>query len=173
MAEGQGGAGGAAGVRAEAESSSERRTQPAMSREDCVAGIRSALKHPTVRFLREQMEKAGCKVFPSLILAANCSSAGGYGSGEGIKVCCNHMTLQDEINQVIIHEMIHAYDDCVGKNMDWKNCAHHACSEDCVRRRALMSLKNNPYCSEAAAKDAIEAVWNICYNDTRPFDRAP
>lgn len=44
MAEGQGGAGGAAGVRAEAESSSERRTQPAMSREDCVAGIRSALK---------------------------------------------------------------------------------------------------------------------------------
>ncbi|KAK8449030.1 hypothetical protein SEVIR_7G150000v4 [Setaria viridis] len=147
------------------------------------------------------MEKAGCKVFPSLILAANCSSAGGYGSGEGIKVCCNHMTLQDEINQVIIHEMIHAYDDCVGKNMDWKNCAHHACSEiranhlsgdchykrellrgfmkirgheqDCVRRRALMSLKNNPYCSEAAAKDAIEAVWNICYNDTRPFDRAP
>jgi hypothetical protein len=39
------------------------------------------------------------------------------------------MEGQDEINQVIIHEFIHAYDDCVGKNMDWKNCAHHACSE--------------------------------------------
>jgi mitochondrial inner membrane protease ATP23 len=36
-----------------------------------------------------------------------------------------------------------------------------------------MSLKKNPYCSEAASKDAIEAVWDICYNDTRPFDRAP
>ena len=45
--------------------------------------------------------------------------------------------------------------------------------KDCVKRRALMSVKNNPYCSEAASKDAIDAVWNICYNDTRPFDRAP
>jgi hypothetical protein len=36
-----------------------------------------------------------------------------------------------------------------------------------------MSVKNNPYCSEGAAKDAIDAVWDICYNDTRPFDRAP
>ena len=52
-----------------------------------------------------------------------------------IKVCCNHMTLQDEINQVIIHELIHAYDDCVTKNMDWRNCAHHACSE--VRTKLL------------------------------------
>jgi len=39
------------------------------------------------------------------------------------------MTYQDEINQVLIHELIHAYDDCRAKNMDWKNCAHHACSE--------------------------------------------
>uniref|UniRef100_A0A0A8YC63 Mitochondrial inner membrane protease ATP23 n=1 Tax=Arundo donax TaxID=35708 RepID=A0A0A8YC63_ARUDO len=45
--------------------------------------------------------------------------------------------------------------------------------QDCVKRRALMFVKNNPYCLEAAAKDAIEAAWDICYNDTRPFDRAP
>ena len=31
----------------------------------------------------------------------------------------------------------------------------------------------NPYCSKAAAKDAMEAVWDVCYNDTQPFDRAP
>ncbi|CAN6228587.1 unnamed protein product [Urochloa humidicola] len=206
MAEGHAGAGAsdAAGLRVEAESSAKRpaaSSRGAMSREDCVEGIRSALKHPTVRFLREQMEKSGCQVWPRLIQAATCSTAGGYASGNGIKVCCNHMTLQDEINQVIIHELVHAYDDCVAKNLDWKNCAHHACSEiranhlsgdchykrellrgfmkirgheqDCVKRRALMSVRNNPYCSEAAAKDAIEAVWNICYNDTRPFDRAP
>jgi hypothetical protein len=46
-----------------------------------------------------------------------------------VKVCCNHMTFRDEIKQVIIHELIHAYFDCVAKNLDWKNCAHHACSE--------------------------------------------
>jgi inner membrane protease ATP23 len=40
---------------------------------------------PTVRFLKERMEKAGCKVYPSLIQAANCSSAGGYASGQGVR----------------------------------------------------------------------------------------
>ncbi|CAD6263302.1 unnamed protein product [Miscanthus lutarioriparius] len=205
MEEGNGGGGGsgaAAGVRVGAESSEPKRASVrAMPHEECVEGIRSALKNPTVRFLRERMEKAGCQVWPRLIQAATCSDAGGYASGHGIKVCCNHMAFQDEITQVLIHELIHAYEDCVAKNLDWKNCAHHACSEiranhlsgdchykrellrgfmkirgheqDCVKRRALMSLKNNPYCSETAAKDAIEAVWDICYNDTRPFDRAP
>jgi len=56
------------------------------------------------------------------------------------------MRLQDEINQVIIHELIHAYDDCVTKNMNWRNCAHHACSEiranhlsgDCHYKRELL-----------------------------------
>ncbi|KAL6838846.1 hypothetical protein ACP4OV_031282 [Aristida adscensionis] len=198
--EGHGGGVAPASARVDAASSSEPRSREAMSREDCVAGIRSALSHPTVRFLKERMEKAGCQVWPHLIQAATCSTAGGF-SRQGIKVCCNHMTLQDEINQVIIHELIHAYDDCVAKNLDWNNCAHHACSEiranhlsgdchykrellrgfmkirgheqDCVKRRALMSVKSNPNCSETAAKDAIEAVWDICYNDTRPFDRAP
>ena len=45
--------------------------------------------------------------------------------------------------------------------------------KECVRRRVMKSVIANPYCSEAAAKDAMEAVWDVCYNDTRPFDRAP
>lgn len=46
-----------------------------------------------------------------------------------IRVCSNHMIYQDEINQVIIHELIHAYDDCRVKNLLWTNCAHLACAE--------------------------------------------
>ncbi|KAG0485841.1 hypothetical protein HPP92_009920 [Vanilla planifolia] len=95
------------------------------------------------------MEQAGCPVWANLILAINCKRqnvAGGYSTGNGITVCCNHMTCQDEINQVLIHELIHAYDDCRVKNMDWKNCAHHACSEiranhlsgDCHYKRELL-----------------------------------
>lgn len=42
-----------------------------------------------------------------------------------------------------------------------------------MRRRVMKSVIANPYCSEAAAKDAMEAVWDVCYNDTQPFDRAP
>lgn len=45
--------------------------------------------------------------------------------------------------------------------------------KECVRRRALKSVQKNPHCSDSAARDAIEAVWDICYNDTSPFDRAP
>jgi len=37
----------------------------------------------------------------------------------------------------------------------------------------MKSVTANPHCSEAAAKDAMEAVWDVCYNDTKPFDRAP
>jgi hypothetical protein len=49
-------------------------------------------------------------------------------------VCSNHMSIQDEVNQVVIHELIHAYDDCRAANLDWANCAHHACSEVCFSR---------------------------------------
>ena len=44
-------------------------------------------------------------------------------------MCSNYLTIQDEVNQVVIHELIHAYDECRAKNLDWTNCAHHACSE--------------------------------------------
>lgn len=37
----------------------------------------------------------------------------------------------------------------------------------------MKSLLANPNCSETASKDAMEAAWDICYNDTQPFDRAP
>uniref|UniRef100_A0A0D9VFY2 Mitochondrial inner membrane protease ATP23 n=1 Tax=Leersia perrieri TaxID=77586 RepID=A0A0D9VFY2_9ORYZ len=180
------------------------RNNHCMPFEDCVAGIISAFQQPTLRFLREQMEKAGCPVLLRMIRAMNCTStnrSGSYCSGKGITVCCDQMQIQDHINQLLIHELIHAYDDCVTKNIDWTDCAHHACSEiranhlsgnchykrellrgfmkirgqeqECVKRRSLMSVRNNPYCSNSAAKDAVEAVWDICYNDTRPFDRAP
>ena len=42
------------------------------------------------------------------------------------------MNIQDEVNQVVTHELIHAFDDCRAGNLDWANCAHHACSEVCV-----------------------------------------
>ncbi|CAA0833839.1 Ku70-binding family protein [Striga hermonthica] len=118
-----------------------------------------------------------------------------------LKAKGNHLQIQDEVTQVVIHELIHAYDEWRSANLDWSDCAHHACSEiraghlsgDChykrellrgfmklrgheqdfVQRRVMKSVTANPYCSEASAKDAMEAVWDICYNDTKPFDRAP
>ncbi|GAB2282874.1 hypothetical protein Dimus_017408 [Dionaea muscipula] len=170
---------------------------------ECQDMIRKSLQTPMVKFLREHLEKAGCGIGENFIKAVNCDIlvSGGYTRGEGIIVCANHIDIPDEVNQVVIHELIHAYDDCRAANLDWMNCAHHACSEiraghlsgdchykrellrgyvkirgheqDCVRRRVMNSVTANPYCSEAAARDAMEAVWDICYNDTKPFDRAP
>ncbi|TYJ28339.1 hypothetical protein E1A91_A07G252400v1 [Gossypium mustelinum] len=44
-------------------------------------------------------------------------------------VCSDQVKIQDDVNQVVIHELIHAYDECRASNLDWTNCAHHACSE--------------------------------------------
>ncbi|PPS20084.1 hypothetical protein GOBAR_AA00464 [Gossypium barbadense] len=185
---------------------------------ECQDMIQRSLRTPMVKFLMEHMEKTGCKVGDNFIKAVNCNRkmGGGYVRGEGIVVCSDQVKIQDDVNQVVIHELIHAYDECRASNLDWTNCAHHACSEiraghlsgdchykreflrgfmkirgheqlglslgcmsvgliakDCVRRRVMKSLIANPFCSETAAKDAMEAVWDICYNDTKPFDRAP
>ncbi|KAK4386919.1 Mitochondrial inner membrane protease ATP23 [Sesamum angolense] len=177
-----------------------------MTVEECQNMIQRSLRTPMVKFLKEHLEKSGCSIGSNFIKAVNCeeATAGGYVAGGGIVVCSNHLQLQDEVTQVVIHELIHAYDDCRAANLDWTNCAHHACSEDvtglsplklfrellvlpnlqvlrpieipvmdCIRRRVMKSVTANPYCSEAAAKDAMEAVWDVCYNDTKPFDRAP
>ncbi|KAJ7974704.1 Mitochondrial inner membrane protease ATP23 [Quillaja saponaria] len=170
---------------------------------ECQDKIQRSLRTPMVKFLREHLEKAGCPVGDNFVKAVNCDKemGGGYLRGEGIMVCSNHLSIQDEVNQVVIHELIHAFDECRAANLDWANCAHHACSEiraghlsgdchykrellrgfmklrgheqECVRRRVMKSVIANPYCSESAAKDAMEAVWDVCYNDTQPFDRAP
>nr|GMC49617.1 mitochondrial inner membrane protease ATP23-like [Ipomoea batatas] len=174
-----------------------------MTVEECQNMIRRSLQTPTVKFLMEHLKKGGCEISDNFIKADHCGDkiSGGYVQGKGIVICSNHLTMQDEVSQVIKHELIHAYDECHAANLNWADCAHHACSEiranhlsgdchfkrellrgylkmrgheqDCVKRRAMKSVKSNPYCSAAAAKDAIEAVWDICYNDTRPFDRAP
>ncbi|KAL8553237.1 hypothetical protein ACS0TY_001770 [Phlomoides rotata] len=174
-----------------------------MTIEECQNMIRRSLRHPTVKFLKGHLEKSGCSIESNFIKAVNCEEAiaGGYVPGEGISVCSNHLQLQDQVTQVVIHELIHAYDDCRAANLDWSDCAHHACTEiraahlsgdchykrellrgyvrirgheqDCVKRSVMQSLARNPDCSETASKDAMEAVWDVCYNDTNPFDRAP
>ncbi|KAI3995907.1 hypothetical protein MKX01_017104 [Papaver californicum] len=141
--------------------------------EDCEDMIRKSLRTPTVKFLKENLEKAGCAFGENFIKAIKCDTkiGGGYSRGKGIVVCSNHMNLQDDVNQVVIHELIHAYDDCRAANLDWTDCAHHACRM--CQKKSMKSMAVNPYCSEVASKEAMDAVWDFCYNDTKPFDRAP
>eukprot|EP00003_Mantamonas_plastica_P018241 TRINITY_DN298_c0_g4_i2.p1 TRINITY_DN298_c0_g4~~TRINITY_DN298_c0_g4_i2.p1 ORF type:complete len:113 (+),score=0.07 TRINITY_DN298_c0_g4_i2:162-500(+) len=112
------------------------------------------------------------------------------------------MTSQEMVNEAITHELVHAYDHCRAE-VDWTNLEHHACSEvraanlsgdcymtrelmrgnlgnfmgqqrECVKRRAILSVKLNKKCNgEQEAKEAVEKVFERCYQDTDPFDRAP
>eukprot|EP00268_Persea_americana_P035820 TRINITY_DN35321_c0_g2_i1.p1 TRINITY_DN35321_c0_g2~~TRINITY_DN35321_c0_g2_i1.p1 ORF type:complete len:201 (+),score=34.51 TRINITY_DN35321_c0_g2_i1:283-885(+) len=116
--------------------------------EECQEMIAKSLRNPTVKFLREHLENAGCFVGEKFFKAVECDNhiSGGYVPGQGILVCSNQMNIQDEVNQVVIHELIHAYDDCRAANLNWANCAHHACSEiraghlsgDCHYKRELL-----------------------------------
>jgi len=43
--------------------------------------------------------------------------------------------------------------------------------QECVRRRATLSVANRPTCKdEAHAARMVNEVWDSCFNDTRPFD---
>ncbi|CAI7862788.1 unnamed protein product, partial [Closterium sp. NIES-53] len=194
---------------------------------------------PTVRFLRESLERAGCAVSDEFFSARRCDeqAGGGFMPGEGVVVCANHVGGQDEVNVVVAHELVHALDHCRAKNLQWPDLRHHACSEiraanlsgachmhrefntrgpdfvfrnghaQCVRRKAQLSVAMNPFCSDAGppsatattaiangssasgseatssgsnsaacmarARAAVDAVWDVCYHDTAPFDRIP
>ncbi|KAK8607296.1 hypothetical protein V6N13_053038 [Hibiscus sabdariffa] len=116
--------------------------------QECQDRIQRSLRTPMVKFLMEQMEKAGCKIGDNFIKAVNCKQmmSGGYIRGHEIMVCSNHMRSQDDVNQVVKHELIHAYDDCRAANLNWNNCAHQACTEiraghlsgDCHMKRELL-----------------------------------
>ncbi|CAA0828824.1 Ku70-binding family protein [Striga hermonthica] len=83
------------------------------------------------------------------------ATAGGYVKGQGIRA--SHLSGDCYYKR----ELLRGFMKLRGHEQDF------------VRRRVMKSVTANPYCSEASAKDAMEAVWDICYNDTKPFDRAP
>ena len=50
----------------------------------------------------------------------------------------------------------------------WKITQQH---QECVRRRAALSLRGRPACKDdVQAARIVNEVWDSCYADTRPFD---
>ena len=43
----------------------------------------------------------------------------------------------------MVHELVHAYDECRGKDFDWTNCRHIACSEVCSRPSRFEQLESS------------------------------
>ena len=160
---------------------------------------------PKVRFLVSALEGLGV---PSaeLVHCVHCPDdtavAGGYMPAQRAVLLCQQWVAKEkgEVNNTLVHEMVHAYDDARAF-MDWTNLTHHACTEiraanlsgdcsflrevdrgnvspvnfaaageRCVRRRAELSVAMS--CGDAAvAAAAVDRAWKVCYKDYAPFDR--
>ncbi|CAK5284391.1 unnamed protein product [Mycena citricolor] len=91
-------------------------------------------RSPSVIFMMQHLKAAGCTLPPTNIICAPCNrySAGGYNSDQGAIVLCQGVFYNDaHMENALVHEMIHMFDQCRFK-VDWSNLRHHACSE--VRR---------------------------------------
>ena len=149
------------------------------------------------------LENAGCKVDPERhFTCESCPLNGAFDAHENeVVLCANNIYSEGHMTDVVTHELIHAFDHCRGK-VDFKDPRHLACTEiraanlsgdcfwaketfnrlqlgfkkhqqDCVRRRARRSVEAVTGISEAEANAAIDDVWDVCFNDTTPFDRIP
>jgi inner membrane protease ATP23 len=153
---------------------------------------------PVVKFMMEQLEKAGCPFNQNHFLCTPCdlSRSGGFSPDHGILLCQNRIINKTHLQDTLVHELIHAFDYCT-THMKHLNCQHIACTEirasmlsgeckftrefmrghfniskqlqHCVKRRALLSLQMVPYC-QANAQETLNQVFDSCFKDTTPFD---
>jgi mitochondrial inner membrane protease ATP23 len=116
-----------------------------------------------------------------------------------IFVCQQYMENEHMTHKTVHHELIHAIDMCRTTMDPLHNCVHLACTEiraenlsgecsffkelprmssfrkhgqECVRRRAILSVKANPNCTSRAA-EYVDAALPRCFQDNFPYDRHP
>ncbi|PWY96874.1 mitochondrial inner membrane protease ATP23 [Testicularia cyperi] len=120
-------------------------------------------------------------------------------SHSSILLCSNRIYSKSHLEDTLAHEMVHWFDHCRFL-VDWGNLRHHACSEiraaslsgdcgfarefkrrnygfkmqhqNCVKRRAVLSILSNPACGgdRDKAEKVVDEVFPSCFGDTRPFD---
>lgn len=155
---------------------------------------------PIVRFMLENIEQANGKLDKTNVRCLPCGrlQSGGFDANYGILLCQNRLIDRSHMEDTLAHELVHAYDH-LRFDVDWKDLRHHACSEirasslsgecrwtretlgrgiwdftrhhqDCVRRRATLSVRNHPKCKDDAhAAQVVNSVFDSCFADTRPF----
>ncbi|EON66182.1 mitochondrial inner membrane protease atp23 [Coniosporium apollinis CBS 100218] len=156
---------------------------------------------PVVRFLREQINELGQDINSENVRCKRCTTrqSGGFDSEYGILLCANQLRNRGHVEDTMAHEMVHAWDHLRFK-VERGNLRHAACTEirastlsgecrfgrefwtrgqwkltqqlqECVRRRATLSVMNRPGCKDDVhAARIVNEVWDSCFNDTRPFD---
>ncbi|KAJ9620560.1 Mitochondrial inner membrane protease atp23 [Taxawa tesnikishii (nom. ined.)] len=156
---------------------------------------------PVVRFMQHNISLLGGDLNGANIRCKRCTTAqsGGFDPEYGMLLCANQFRNRGHMEDTMAHEMVHAYDYLRFK-LDPLDLRHAACMEirastlsgecrfgrefftrgqwkitqqlqECVRRRATLSVANRPGCKDDAhAARVVNEVWDSCFNDTRPFD---
>ncbi|XP_053572721.1 mitochondrial inner membrane protease ATP23 homolog isoform X2 [Bombina bombina] len=132
---------------------------------------------PYAKLLLDAMKQSGCTVYKDRHFSCEeCdgSVSGGFDAATSeIVLCQNNIRQQSHMNRVVTHELIHAFDHCRA-HVDWfNNVKHLACSEVCVRDRALRSILAVRKVSREDAEKAVDEVFDSCFNDHEPFGRIP
>ncbi|XP_066445974.1 mitochondrial inner membrane protease ATP23 homolog [Eleutherodactylus coqui] len=172
----------------------------------CNARVKIALEtSPHVRLLLDAMSRAGCTAYRDRHFACEeCAGEAGGGfdtATSQIVMCQNKINHQKIMNQMLTHELIHAYDHCRAQVDFLGNIQHLACTEiraaslsgdcslsnemlrfrfgikqhhqTCVRDRAVRSIMASSKSSQETAEKAVDEVFDSCFNDREPFDRIP
>jgi Peptidase M76 family len=140
----------------------------------------------TAQNIRQQLERAKSKN-EELKLAPD------------IFVCQQYMEDEAMVHRTVHHELIHAIDLCRTNMNPVTNCVQLACTEiraenlsgecrfwrelpmmkrfgghgsACVERRAILSVRANPNCTDRA-KEYVQAAMPRCSRDYYPYDRHP
>ncbi|XP_040199853.1 mitochondrial inner membrane protease ATP23 homolog isoform X1 [Rana temporaria] len=162
-------------------------------------------QNPQVKILLDAMKQAGCTASIDRHFACeDCDNnvAGGFDSATSeVVLCQNTIGSQSQMNKVVTHELIHAYDHCRAHADFLNNIQHLACSEiraaslsgdcsltnemlrlkfgvkehhqACVREHAVQSILAGRKISRETAEKAVEEVFDTCFNDRAPFGRIP
>lgn len=90
---------------------------------------------PVVRFMRENVGKLGADLDASNVVCRRCNTLsktgvkqGAFSQDFGILLCANHLKGKKDMEDVLAHEMVHAYDFMRFKYDKW-NLKHMACTE--------------------------------------------
>ena len=155
--------------------------------------------------MRAALAALGKNVDHDLVQCAHCpdgaAAAGGYIPDKGLVVLCQQWVAKQpkEVENTLVHEMIHAYDD-KRAFMNWNDLTQHACTEiraanlsgdctfdrelnrgninpvrlgatgaRCVRRRAQLSVAMHPGCPD---NETARVAVDRAWS-TCFFDRAP
>ena len=101
----------------------------------CLTLVDKALTScPKIKFMRQALTALGVKEDAELIKCIQCpdgvAAAGGYVPSSKEVLLCQQWVVEapGEVENTIVHEMVHAYDDARA-HLNWEDLTQHACTE--------------------------------------------